>query len=399
VLYWRLYFTGVATVAKAAGVRRVAVLRRLDGEACYESEEIMMANASTPVCPLCKAEASMMTDLQPSYQGKNYCRVFACEYCDLQFIDPMIAPPGLYDSIYQNVDRLPGYHRYARYRDRVRAQDKPLAWLASQEPAYWFIKRELENLPRAARILEIGSGLGYLTYAVQQAGYDITGLDISLDAITSARAKFGDLYLHKDLHVLAAEQPRSFDAVIMTEVIEHVADPSAFLDATASLLKPGGSLLITTPNKSYSPLGARWQTESPPVHLWWFSETAMRRLAEISRLGIRFGDFSSVYRSRKKPAAASPTPAWLDDRGQVTDAAVKWIDAHRKSEAKMARLRSYLWRIRPLVQNVIRARRGYPALAQRSWQMGVVLTKKAVQQASADERGGFARRSSVSSLV
>src|SRR5262249_24949038 len=159
----------------------------------------------------------------------------------------------------------PGYSRYSYFQAEVARQKKPLQWLGDQEPAYWFIRRELEKLPRSASILEIGSGLGYLTFSIRKSGYDIVGIDISDQAVANARALFGDIYARKNLFALAAE-PARYDLVILTEVIEHVSDPIAFLKAAAAVLNPGGAILMTTPNKSVSTLDACWETENPPVH-------------------------------------------------------------------------------------------------------------------------------------
>lgn len=336
----------------------------------------IVSRAHSATCPLCNANASVIADTHPGYQEKYCYRILDCEYCDLQFTNPMIVPPRLYDSIYANADRLPGYSHYCRYRDMVQSSDKPLDVLAAQDAAYWFIRSELGRLPLSARILEIGSGLGYLTYAIHAAGYNITGIDISKDAVTKARSTFGDLYLHKDLSLLAAEEPGSFNVVIMTEVIEHVPDPRAFLGAAASLLKTNGQIILTTPNKSDSPLGTCWNTENPPVHLWWFSETAMRRLAQMSSLSIRIGDFTSMYtRSKHSLATAPEYPAWLDESGQVTEAAARLLAAGNKWNTKMARLKRYFGRFWPMVLGARRVKQGYPALLQRDPRMGVILTK------------------------
>ncbi len=335
------------------------------------------SRSHTETCPLCNANVSVVADTHPGYQDKYYYRICECEYCDLQFTDPMIVPSWLYDSIYANADRLPGYNRYCQYRDLVQSSAKPLDLLAAQEAAYWFIRSELTALPPAARILEIGSGLGYLTYAIHAAGYDITGIDISNDAVTKARSTFGDLYQHKDLSALAAEELGSFDAVIMTEVIEHIPDPRAFLSSAASVLKASGQIILTTPNKSDSLLGTCWNTENPPVHLWWFSETAMRRLAQMSSLSVRMGDFTSMYRQSKHPLSTTPEyPAWLDVSGQVTEAATQLIAAGKKWNTKMASLKRYFGRLWPLVPAARRVKQSYPALIQRNSQMGVVLTKR-----------------------
>jgi SAM-dependent methyltransferase len=333
-------------------------------------------------CPLCKANVSVIADGFPGYQEGRRFKILECEYCDVQFAAPKIIPSGLYDSIYDNADKLPGYDRYCHYLKLVQSSVKPLDELAAHEAAYWFIRFELSKLSPSLRILEIGSGLGYLTYAIHAAGYNITAIDISKDAISKARATFGDLYLHKDLTVLAEEQPCSFDVVIMTEVLEHVADPQGFLDAAASMLKKNGQIMLTTPNKSDFPLGTCWDTENPPVHLWWFSETAIRRLAQTGNLSVRIADFSSMYKGSERNLPSTSRPAFLDEAGGATEAAKRWLTTANKTYSKLANPKHHIGRLGPinkfrtLIGVARRMRHGYHTIFQRSSQMGVVLTKR-----------------------
>lgn len=61
---------------------------------------------------------------------------------------------------------------------------------------YFAIKEILaRNNNKKAKILEVGSGLGYLTYAISQQGYNITGLDISHDAVKKAEKHFGKHFI------------------------------------------------------------------------------------------------------------------------------------------------------------------------------------------------------------
>jgi SAM-dependent methyltransferase len=341
-----------------------------------------MGPADSQRCPFCEAEASVIADRFSGYQeGRKY-KILECEYCDMQFATPKSIPSGLYDSIYDNADKLPGYDRYCHYRELAQSAGKPLDELASHEAAYWFIRSELSTLSPAVRILEIGSGLGYLTYAIDAAGYNITAIDISNDAVSKARSTFGDLYLHKDLSVLAEEQPCSFDVVIMTEVLEHVPDPKWFLGAAASLLKTNGQIMLTTPNKSDFALGTCWDTENPPVHLWWFSETAMRRLAQMGNLSIRIADFASMYIGSKHNLASTARPPFLDEAGGVTESAKQWVATASKTYSKLASPKHHIGRLGPinkfrtLMGVARRVRHGYHILFQRSSQMGVVLTKR-----------------------
>ena len=336
------------------------------------------SQATAVTCPLCQSAASMLADAFPGYQEGGRYQVFECVYCDIQFVHPMAVHNQLYEAIYRHADHLPGYHRYSSYRAEIATQPNPLGWLSAQEPAFWFIQSELAKLPREARILEVGSGLGYLTYALRSAGYHCIGIDISENAIAEARSAFGDFYLHKDLRVIADEEPGSFDAVIMTEVIEHVPHPTDFLSLAARLLKTTGIALVTTPNKSAARAGTCWQTESPPVHLWWFSETGMRRLAQDVGLMIRLCDFSPRYRKLARAPAASPgeTPhPWLSASGEVTGAASEWLINRRKNEATSIKLKRYLGAVWPYLQVGRRIKSDYPIVLQRTDTMGVVLSK------------------------
>lgn len=319
-----------------------------------------------------------MAPLARSYVvGDNY-RVRNCQYCDLQYVQEHTLHPRIYEHVYQSTPNLPGYTRYAYFQSTVMEKTAPLEWLSQQEPAYWFIRNELGSIGKSATILEIGSGLGYLTFAIRKAGYDIVGIDISEQAVENARAQFGDLYACKNLFTLSAE-PARYDLVILTEVIEHVSDPVSFLNAAALLLKPGGRILMTTPNKSIAASEACWQTENPPVHLWWFSESAVRQLARRTGLSVRFGDFTAMYTGTHRPAQP-PTevgaPPWLAADGSVTTAARDWMSAYERRTRWTRRLR----KLAPsLYRAANRWRWQWQAGAlglQRSWQIGAVLQKR-----------------------
>jgi len=191
----------------------------------------------------------------------------------------------------------------------VAGQARPLEWLAAQEEMYGFIAAELGRRGPAATgpVLEVGSGLGYLTWSLHTAGYRVRGLELSRHAVEAARARFGD---HYAVHDVSRADPAvdGADLVIMTEVLEHVTDPAALLASIARLLRPGGTALVTTPNKSAAPRNAYWLTDNPPVHLWWFSETTLRLLAARAGLRVTFGATT--------PRAARPAlPPYFDEAG------------------------------------------------------------------------------------
>lgn len=59
------------------------------------------------------------------------------------------------------------------------------------------------------------------------------------------------------------------------------------------MLKEGGKIILSTENKTIYPSSAIWQSDLPPVHLWWFSEKSMAFIAEKLIMKINFTDFTN----------------------------------------------------------------------------------------------------------
>jgi len=211
----------------------------------------------------------------------------------------MVDSSAIYENIYKNGDKVPGYNRYWRYARTLNKIAEPLDYLARNDDDYWSVKKALEKHvenKKSAKILEIGSGLGYLTYSLIEAGYNVIGLDVSQTAVDEAGSTFGDHYICKDLFEYSESNPESYDIVILTEVIEHVGKPLDFIDAIIKLLKPGGRAIITTPNKSFFPPEVIWASDLPPVHCWWLSEGSMNYIAKKLNLGIEFINFREYFK-------------------------------------------------------------------------------------------------------
>jgi SAM-dependent methyltransferase len=278
-------------------------------------------------CPLCGGEAALKFTGHPGYREPARYDIYDCAQCDTRFAHPLVADWTVYDLIYRHIEDVRGYARYARYARTVATRKDPLGYLAGEEDVYWAIAQFVRELPRSPppRLLEIGSGLGYLTYSIARSGYSIRGLDISAVAVEGARKRFGDLYDCGDVRRIADSAPESVDAVLMTELIEHLPDPMELVHAAMRLVRPGGHVVFTTPNKSGSAAHALWDTDSPPVHLWWFSERSAERIAARAGASLRLIDFTEFNRTHENvvesgPEMAAPTvPAVFDANGALID--------------------------------------------------------------------------------
>ncbi len=358
-------------IAKADGMARIRVdtvveaITRHRGGLAPSGATPIIADAVVP-CRLCGRPARCLDVDHAGYQEPDRFRIFGCDACDVQFADPPAVPAGLYEHIYRNVTVMPGYARYAGYAAGIKDQPDPLGWLAAQEDVYWFVAESLRALgvsPDDA-VFEVGSGLGYLTYALRRAGVAATGLDLSETAVASAIERFGPYFQAGSADSVA---PGSAAVVILTELIEHVADADALLGEVVAMLAPDGAVLLTTPNKSAAKLGAVWDTENPPVHLWWFSETAMRVLADRNGLEATFFDFSAFNAIRIE--GLGPPPEYLS-RPPFLDAAGLPIVLQSaydpdETEAQMAEQRGA--RYRQAKANLA---------AQRADCMGVILRRR-----------------------
>jgi SAM-dependent methyltransferase len=272
-------------------------------------------------CPLCRAPAQVVETSFPGYRAPTRYHIAGCGACQLSFAVPTRSDETIYELIYSQSAMIPGYDRYEYYASEVRSAPDPLAFLASQEENYWAVRRECQGLAKDAEILDVGTGLGYLPFALASAGFRATGLDLSERAVGRARRRFGDHFVVADFFDWASRFPQRYDLVTMLELIEHVDDPHAWIEAALRLIKPGGRLLITTPNRGFYPAGTVWATDAPPVHLWWFSERAIEILAHDTGVSVEFVNFSDCEIPAKvapaKVLRMQPAP-YLDEKGRVT---------------------------------------------------------------------------------
>ncbi len=108
---------------------------------------------------------------------------------------------------------------------------------------------------RGARVLDVGCGAGLLSEAMAREGARVTALDLAPELVEVARLHLLESGLDVDyrlqsVEAIALEQPGAFDAITCMEMLEHVPDPESVLQACATLLAPGGRLVVSTLNRT-----------------------------------------------------------------------------------------------------------------------------------------------------
>ena len=137
------------------------------------------------------------------------------------------------------------------------------------------------------RLLDVGCGSAKAVRRLRELGWDAQGLERDPVAVRAARAAGVPV---DQGEVGTARLPEAaFDVVTLSHVIEHVHDPLDLLSRCRTLLRPGGRLVIVTPNAQswlHRRYGRRWLGLDPPRHLHVFTLASLGRLTRLADLRV-----------------------------------------------------------------------------------------------------------------
>jgi 2-polyprenyl-3-methyl-5-hydroxy-6-metoxy-1,4-benzoquinol methylase len=154
------------------------------------------------------------------------------------------------------------------------------------------------------RLLEVGCGRGRFLDRMRRAGWQVQGTDFDPVVAQHVRDKYG---LQIDVGDLAALQypADDYDAIAMSQVIEHVHDPRALLEECHRVLRPGGRLVLSTPNAAglaHRRFGRYWRGLEPPRHLHLFTPDALAACVRACGLKVELlqtlsAESAGIYRA------------------------------------------------------------------------------------------------------
>ena len=259
-------------------------------ESCYyapvESSEIR--RRSCPECVLCGATGVVRyTGLRDTLFGApGEWNVTQCPNpdCGLLWLDPMPIEDDLglaYQGYYTHDGELvSGSTRDWRHWLAHQAFRGCLRVVGLDRERERSRRLYLDRL-RPGTVLEVGCGAGQRLARLRDCGWQVQGQEIDPEAARVARETFG-LEVHVGLLAAAELGAARFDAVAMNHVIEHVPEPVQLLTECRRLLKPGGTLVVVTPNTDsflHARFGRCWRGLEPPRHLHLFSPRTLGKIA------------------------------------------------------------------------------------------------------------------------
>jgi 2-polyprenyl-3-methyl-5-hydroxy-6-metoxy-1,4-benzoquinol methylase len=220
------------------------------------------------------------------WQAKHF-GLLQCGSCGSFRIDPPPIETG--DdaaSFYTDYYRRPADRHQINGRARHNGTPQPPGsrfWrVVEAQPALGAIKQ---------RVADIGCGEGQLCSELQAAGWpDVIGVDVSSARIARARMRHPGIPFHDQPLESIGLAERSFDLIVMDNVIEHLPEPAAMVSSLRRYLKPAGKLVLITPNMtsgSYRLLGRRWTPElAPHAHVFLFTPSALTQLVRKTGLNV-----------------------------------------------------------------------------------------------------------------
>jgi len=238
-------------------------------------------------CPLCGAGADQQSVIVTRVYGDETGRaVFACAACDVRYLFPGIAP---YDEERLYAEEFESF--MAKRSGPNAGWDGPERHIAVNEAQRQRRMKHLVGLISPnSRVLEIGCGSGFMLYPLAAEGHECVAIEPS--GIFSEYVSGRGIRCFRAINELldCGNVTGGFDLVLHYYVMEHLADPVAFLKSQLGLLKPGGRIVFEVPNANDAltvlyeiPAYARfiWVVS----HRWYFTEKSLA--AMIAKAGGR----------------------------------------------------------------------------------------------------------------
>jgi SAM-dependent methyltransferase len=212
------------------------------------------------ICPVCQAE-----EWRQRFHrlGWNFAE---CRRCGLVRLDPLPTVEQL--AQHYATRASDGNYEPAKARERT---DGLLQVLAFAEAAG----------ATGGRVFDVGCFDGGFLDLAEERSWEGWGLELQEEAARKALSKHPGRVFNSTVEAFEPAEPGSFDLLTAIGLVEHLRDPGRLFEIARESLRPGGLLVIQTPNRRSVParlLGRYWPPIAPPEHTFYFDERTLTRI-------------------------------------------------------------------------------------------------------------------------
>lgn len=205
-------------------------------------------------CPSCQQDSPLY------FQSRDYNRRvteetfdhYRCPQCRVIFIDPV--PSNLADYYPETYHFVP----------------ESSAYLEAGSKSERYKIEIVQRFRGKGRLLEIGPSYGSFTYLARKAGFEVEAIEMNARCCQFLNDVVGVRAINSKDPVDALQRLEPYDVIALWQVIEHLPDPWAMLDVICASLRPGGIVVLATPNPDalqFRLTGRFWPHVDAPRHL------------------------------------------------------------------------------------------------------------------------------------
>ncbi len=288
-------------------------------------------------CPFCKSENFQQKLSVKDYtvSGKSF-MVHQCNQCSSAFTQDIPEPEAI-GAYYASENYISHSNTQKGFINRMYHLVRTRTLLAKRKMLQQFTGMDKGN------VLDIGCGTGAFLHSMQQAGWQITGLEPDDRARKNAKQLFNIDTLPS--HEIFNLPQNSFDAITMWHVLEHVHQLHEYIKQIKNLLTSNGRLFVAVPNyTSYDAAVYQqyWAAYDVPRHLYHFSPAGIKALMKQHGLEVIQTKpmwFDSFYVSML-------SEQYRNGKGNIISALITGLISNLKAVANKEKCSSVIYVIR-----------------------------------------------------